>query len=222
MSTGTKIAENAAHRVVSAWKGDEPGSCGFECACGDVFDGFDSIGEAEACHRPLKGWVETPPADMPDKPEPDECEPAQVDPDPRTEYIAGLRMLADLLEQNPHLKLPFYGHISPMRVLVCNEEQQEQRDQLAAWVKALPGRKDKSEGGTKGDFLMVSAKLRGLDFEIQADRDDVCERVVVGIKTETKVVKDPALLAEVPEVEVTEEVEIVEWRCGSILSAVSS
>lgn len=142
--------------------------------------------------------------------------------DPRAEYVAGLRMLADLLEQNPHLKLPFYGDVFPMRVLVCNDDPQDQRDQLAAWVKALPGRKDKAVGGTMGDFLMLRAKLRGLDFEVQAQRDDVCERVVVGTKTETKVVKDPALLASVPEVEVTEEIEIVEWRCGSILGAVSA
>ena len=146
----------------------------------------------------------------------------QATADPRAEYIAGLRMLADLLERNPHLKLPFYGDMSPMRVLVCNDEPQEQRDQLAAWAKALPGRKDKAPGGLQGSFLMLRAKLRGLEFEVQAQRDDVCERVVVGTKTETKVVKDPALLAEVPEVEVTEQVEIVEWRCGSLLSGARS
>lgn len=212
MSTETKIAEKPAHRVVSAWKGEEPGSCGFECACGDVFDGFDSIAEAEACHKGLDAeLVEA--VHVP--------EPAPM-PDPRAEYIAGLRMLADLLEQNPHLKLPFYGHISPMRVLVCNDEPQEQRDQLAAWVKALPGRKGKSEGGTKGDFLMVSAKLRGLEFEVQADRDDVCERVVLGTKTVVETVPDPSYMAAAPMVELETVEEIVEWRCGSILSAVSA
>lgn len=142
--------------------------------------------------------------------------------DERAEYIAGLRMLADLLEQNPHLKLPFYGDISPMRVLVCNDEPQEQREQLAMWARVLPGQKDKQAGGTTDQFLMLGANLRGIRIEVQADRDDVCERIVLGKKTVVETVPDPAYMAAAPMVERETVEEIVEWRCGAILSAVSA
>lgn len=36
----------AKHYETGGWKGDEPGSCGLECACGVTFDGFDSLAEA--------------------------------------------------------------------------------------------------------------------------------------------------------------------------------
>lgn len=144
----------------------------------------------------------------------------KVNPDPRVEYIAGLRMLADLLEARPDLELPFDGSGGEMTVFVTRQDGQKER--MAAWSKALPGRKDKRETGSNGELLSMRARLRGLNFQVIADRNEVCERVVVGTKTETKTVKDPALLAEVPEVEVTEEVEIVEWHCNSILAGAAS
>ncbi|GIE75755.1 hypothetical protein Aph02nite_17050 [Actinoplanes philippinensis] len=37
------------HYEVRGWKGDGPGECGVECACGEAtFDGFDSLAEASA------------------------------------------------------------------------------------------------------------------------------------------------------------------------------
>jgi hypothetical protein len=45
------FAPRSKHRLVCGWLGG-PGEAGFECSCGAGFDGFDSIDEAEACHRP--------------------------------------------------------------------------------------------------------------------------------------------------------------------------
>lgn len=47
----------AAHYETGAWKGDKPGECGIECACGVTFDGFDSLAEAAEC---LARHIETP------------------------------------------------------------------------------------------------------------------------------------------------------------------
>lgn len=41
--TPTPITE---HYQVRAWKGEGPGTCGIECACGVTYDGFDSLAEA--------------------------------------------------------------------------------------------------------------------------------------------------------------------------------
>lgn len=140
--------------------------------------------------------------------------------DPRAEYIAGLRMLADLLEAHPDLVLPAgKDAFADLTVAIFGDDQ---REQMAAWTRALPGEKRKGQSGTNGDILTLNGQLRGLHLRLICDRDEVCERVVVGTKTETKTVKDPALLAEVPEVEVTEQVEIVEWRCTSILAGAAS
>lgn len=223
MSTETKIADKTVHRVVSFWKGDEPGSCGFECACGDAFDGFDSIAEAEACHKPLEAWVETPPADMPDKPEPDEYEPVPPAPDPRAEYIRGLREIADWLEAHPEVPLPWHktaqtGQLEYSLEIYLNGDGQ--KAQLATIGRAM-GKAEKVAIDSLNRFNLVR-RFGGIAVVAVADREEVCTKVVTGVETVTKKVKDPTLLAAVPEVEVTEEVETYEWRCGSILGAVSS
>lgn len=129
--------------------------------------------------------------------------------DLRGEYIAGLRALADLLEQNPGLMAPT-GHLT---VVPLGEEQC--REQLAAWARALPGKKDKE---INDRFANLVGALRGLKLKVLAYRDEVCERVVTGVETVTHKVKDPEALAAVPMIEVTEEVEQVEWICRPMLA----
>lgn len=197
MTTETTIAETV-HRVVAAWKGDEPGSCGFECACGDTFDGFDSIADAEACHKPLKALPSTP------VPQPT---------DPRAEYIAGLRAFADLLEQNPDLQLPYHGASTEILIFPAYGAQ---RAELVRWARLLPGRKEKQVRGN--DFDLV-AKLRGLKLQICCRREEVCEKRVIGTEPVTEMVPDPEALASVPLVERTTEREIVEWVCAPSILA---
>jgi hypothetical protein len=140
--------------------------------------------------------------------------------DTRAEYIAGLRMLADLLDANPHLGLPFDGRTLPMSVYITRED--EQREKLAEWARALPGQKTKSEEGTGGVFLALTAQLRGVSLRVLANREEVCERVVLGTHEVVEEKPDPALLAEIPLVTVTRTEEIVEWRCSSLLAEASA
>lgn len=137
-----------------------------------------------------------------------------VDPE-RAAYVAGLRALADLLEANPDLVLPFDGRTHPISVFARTGD--DQRTALAAWVRALPGRKDKRETGTGGRIFEVAGSLRGLRVSVMADRDEVCERVVVGTREITETVPDPELVAAVPTVTVTRTEEIVDWVCHPVL-----
>lgn len=133
----------------------------------------------------------------------------KANPDPRAEYIAGLRQLADLLAAHPELMTPH----GALQVIPLGEQQS--REQLAVWARALPGKKEKQINDT---FANLVGTLRGLQVKVVAYRDEVCERVVTGVETVTKKVKDPQALAAVPEIEVTEEVEQVEWVCRPMLA----
>jgi hypothetical protein len=127
----------------------------------------------------------------------------------RSQYIAGLRELADLLEQHEELELPYSGYRSAMSVIPADN----QLEQVAAWARALPGRVEKR---VRSGYFDIDGNLAGLKITVIADRDKVCERVVVGTETVTRTVPDPDV--EVPLVEVTEQVERVEWRCLPLLA----
>lgn len=126
----------------------------------------------------------------------------------RDGYIAGLRTLADLLDQNPDLPLPYNGSSSALLWIIGGSDQ---RATLSAVARAIPGVKTK---GVRGDYFDVCGQIEGLRVQVIADRDQVCERVVVGTETVTREVPDP----DVPMVTVTEIVEQVEWRCRPLLS----
>lgn len=138
--------------------------------------------------------------------------------DERSEYIAGLRQLADVLEQHDELPLPVQGTLLPMSM--CFLSGDDDRSAIAAGARALPCRLDKRvrDGSGCDSYFDLHGQLHGLRVQLTAYRDDVCERVVTGTEEVTRTVKDPEALAAVPEVEVTETVETVEWRCHSILA----
>jgi hypothetical protein len=123
------------------------------------------------------------------------------------EYTAGLRQLADLLDAHPEWPLPLHQVI----LMFTGDDA---RGRFAAAARLFPGPLTKS---TTDKFFDLTGALRGLDVELTAYRDVVCERVVVGTETITKQVPDPTVT--VPLVEVTETIEQVEWRCSPVLSA---
>lgn len=149
----------------------------------------------------------------------------EVTPDPRVEYIAGLREIADWLEAHPEVPLPYLattqggkGFENALHIYLRSGGNQ--KAELAAIARAM-GKAEKVTDD-KLDRLNLVRRFAGIAVIAVADRDEVCERVVTGVETVTRKVKDPKALAAVPEVEVTEEVETYEWRCTSILSGASS
>jgi hypothetical protein len=129
----------------------------------------------------------------------------------RTEYTAGLRALADLLDNNPDVPLPYSGRASELNWITVSDENQ--RDVVAAIVRALPGVVVKEPRGDVIDFV---GKIHGLKVCVIATRNEVCTRRVIGTREVTKKIPDPSV--EVRSVEVTETEDIVEWDCGPILS----
>jgi len=128
--------------------------------------------------------------------------------DPRTEYIAGLRELADILYANPDLPLPYHGDLA--QLLWIPGLVDDQKEQAAAFTRAIPGKVDKQP---RGDAFDLVGKIRGLAVCMILDRDQVCERVVVGTETVTV----PATEAVEAQPERVEEREIVRWECMPIL-----
>lgn len=128
----------------------------------------------------------------------------------RAEYTAGLRAFADLLDSNPHLRLPFFGATYPFDMYTHGDEQARE---VADWARALPGTVAKDVSG--GCFTLTGS-LRGLKLSVTANRDEVCTRTVTGTERVTRLVPDPAV--QVPMVEVTETVETVVWECEPILA----
>jgi hypothetical protein len=139
-----------------------------------------------------------------------------MDNDLARQQAEGLRALADLIETNPELARPLRFGVDSIGAHIVEDEAPEIFAIFARAAKAqgLPVTKTYSE-----KFAIVRARLGGVEVYLQADREQVCERVVTGTETVTKRVKDPTLLAEVPEVEVIETVETVEWVCKPILAS---
>lgn len=124
----------------------------------------------------------------------------------RAGYIAGLRALADLLEDRDTLPLP---HAETFTVF-CDKAT------AVEWVRALPGTKNKEPNEESGH--MIFGKRYGMfgphGFHVWVEREEVCTRVVTGTREVTKTVPAP----DAPTVEITETVEDVEWICTPLLA----
>lgn len=133
--------------------------------------------------------------------------------DERAEFTAGLRELADLLDQQPELPLPNFGNVP--WYLFGEGDLARQKAEARRLVRMLPGSARKWE---TGDLFRFGGSFHGVPWEVIVDRPAVCERVVVSTEEVTCEVPDPQALAQVPTTTVTETVEKVEWRCSPLLA----
>lgn len=126
------------------------------------------------------------------------------------ETIAGLRELADWLEQHPeqaaHLdlaggtKLYHFSHT---------------REEFTDAARALGGHRQKNADDA---WFNVERQFGPITVQVTIAREKVCEKIVTPREV-TKHVPDPALVSEIPLVAVTEVVEDVEWVCVESLMA---
>lgn len=122
----------------------------------------------------------------------------------RAEYIAGLRMLADLIETNALTGRSDGDNVfSPFNVHV------DTKAEAAAWARALT--EVTKTPATSSDSLLIEGRAGTLHVRVWVDRDEVCERIVTGQREVTKEV-----VTAVETVTVTED--IVEWRCSPLLA----
>ncbi len=142
----------------------------------------------------------------------------QANTDQATSLANGLRALADFITANSQLAEPLAPYIGFHYVAAWGTP--DQKTLVAELVKAgarFPGATvDKHYFD---NYFNVDIRFGDeVTLHVSGDRDAVCERVVVGTDTVTKRVKDPELLAQVPEIDVTETVDRVEWRCWPLLA----
>lgn len=128
--------------------------------------------------------------------------------DERTEYIAGLRAMADILEGHSEMPLPWPGQSENMTFEFYVTGDENEKATTAAIIRAVGGRWSKNATDA---FFTTATQLRGLHIRVVAHRDQVCERRVIGTET---VVKKVATVFEEREV----EQDIIEWDCGPILA----
>jgi hypothetical protein len=125
---------------------------------------------------------------------------------------AALRSLADLIEANPSLA----GTSSYVRSL--NIWWAATADQLGDIARAGLAHGAKVDKRYTDDCVTLALSWGPVTAHALAIRSRVCERVVTGVDVVTRKIPDPDALAAVPLIEVTEEVERVEWRCEPILA----
>ena len=129
---------------------------------------------------------------------------------------AGLRALADMIEQNPEVGANLRYAVNGMSMYALTAEE------IGAFTKAAARAgaqvvKDWPDNPER--HFSATAVFGPVKVCMHTERAVVCERVVTGKETVTKTIPDPEKLAAVPTVEVTEEVEQVEWRCKPLPAA---
>lgn len=130
----------------------------------------------------------------------------------RTDYIAGLRAIADLLERDADLPLPTTRKIEWAAHWYASSDD-EIPAVVADLARRIPGKltkNDPSSGGYAEAYYELSGNVGGMPVRVWAERSMVCERVVTGTR---EVVKEVPTATE--QVTVTEET--VAWVCRPIL-----
>lgn len=130
------------------------------------------------------------------------------------EQAAGLRKLADAVEANPDLA-PHLRYALSFSTHIFNDVPAT----FAAFARAAKAAGAKVTKDYHGKFAHVLADWGGVSVDLQTDRDEVCERVVVDTREIVEEVPDPVAVAALPKVKQTRVEEIVEWKCRPILAA---
>ena len=136
-------------------------------------------------------------------------EPGVVTEDDRRRYLDGLQELVDFLKAHP--AVDFNPEYSVITILWHRSGV----DELAKAARLL-GRVEKRSDDS---FLNLERHFGPHRIQAYSSHTAVCERVVVGTETVTREEPDPEALKQVPKITVTEEREIVEWKCPESILA---
>lgn len=133
----------------------------------------------------------------------------------RSQYIAGLRELADILEKHEDLELPHEGS-GDYTYLTIYPDSSVSLEQFRTFIVAV-GDADKEGDDTFFRLRTTLGGKHGLRLEMATYRNEICERRVVGRRKVTKSERDPELVAQIPLVEREVVEDIVEWDCRPLL-----
>lgn len=134
------------------------------------------------------------------------------------QQAAGLRKLADMIEQNPELAVNFRHTLtsSGIHVHLCSDNKAAEMARIGRIARRHGATTTKDIDDKWHDLIL---DFGGLKADILAYRNEVCEKVVVGTREVTEEVPDPEALAAVPTVTVTRTEDVTEWVCKPILAA---
>jgi hypothetical protein len=134
------------------------------------------------------------------------------------EIVRGLRLLADMVEQNPHLAENFRHTLqtSGLNLHLYGDERAAQMAEIARITRKFGATTTKD---VFGDMHNVLCDFGFVKLDILARRTEVCERVVVDTVEVVEEVPDPEVMATVPKVTVVRTEEVVEWQCRPLLEA---
>jgi hypothetical protein len=137
------------------------------------------------------------------------------------QQAAGLRQLADIIQANPHLAGDMRHTLrnSLLAMPLHNTEVTDERARLTEWVRLTKTAGAAITKDASSDRFEVTINFGAVAVRVIAHRDQVCERVVTGIREVTEEVPDPEALAAVPTVTQTRVVEDVDWVCRPLLAA---
>jgi hypothetical protein len=121
-----------------------------------------------------------------------------------------LRALALFIEQNEEIA-PYLNYTLSTSGLSAIAPGADMREAVSEFVRAVrESPLAKLDKDWHADARHPIADFGAVKVKLLVWAEEVCEQV--GTKTVTKRVKDPALLAEVPEIDVTEEVPVYECK----------
>lgn len=132
-----------------------------------------------------------------------------VDEMTHQQYADSLRKLADFWEANPDIELPHDAD----RVNYFSAHSREDVTRLARAFREVGGRTEKFYDQAYSNSFELEHHFGGIAFRVIADREKVCEAVVVGKRhVEAQVIPARAI-----EVIPARDEDIIEWRCDSAL-----
>lgn len=144
---------------------------------------------------------------------------SKMEKDNRRRFSDSLRQLADIIDENPELKLPYTGVDTEIVFYVLGKSEEFSKNQAAIFSKAIPGIVKK---GVEHGTFDLSGKIGTIPVRMSLTRDAVCTRHVTGTETVTTRQLKEALPEDAYH-DVTEEREIVEWVCpDSLLGGASN
>jgi hypothetical protein len=129
---------------------------------------------------------------------------------------AGLRALAAMIEQNPEISRMAQYYLTTLNVFSSRTPEDHATLARVGLRYGATVTKDVSADLYNLNLSFVDGAVVASAL---ANREEVCEKVVTGVETVTKTIKDPAAVAALPDVEITEEVEKVSWVCKPLLAA---
>ena len=135
--------------------------------------------------------------------------------------IDGLLSLAVMIEKHPELVDdggPLRFTFNDLNVFVENRAQVAALARLGMRSRAKATKHQNAYfAGVNLDFGRAEGHRGRVRLCVNAEREEICERVVTGTREVTEEVPDPEQVAAVPKVTVTRTEEIVEWKCRPIL-----